>query len=228
MLSCVCACVVLWGVFGGISIGLPPVIQFGSKELADRVAPKCLHGEAVICLAITEPDAGSDVANLKTTAVKTEDGQHYIVNGSKKWITNGVFADYFTVAVRTGGKGMSGISLLLIEKTMPGVTTRQMQCSGVWSSGTTYITFEDVKVPVSNLIGVENQGFLYVMYNFNHERWATAVQAIRFSRVCLEEALKYSLKRETFGKKLIEHPVIRLKMAHVRILSALALALHWH
>ncbi len=144
------------------------MIHFGSKELADRIAPPCLRGEKVICLAITEPDAGSDVANLKTVATKTADGQHYIVNGAKKWITNGVFADYFTVAVRTGGAGMGGISLLLIERTFPGVTTRQMNCSGVWCSGTTYITFEDVKVPVKNLIGKENQGFLYVMYNFNH------------------------------------------------------------
>jgi hypothetical protein len=99
----------------------------------------------VICLAITEPSAGSDVANLKTTAKKTADGKHYIVNGEKKWITNGVFADYFTVAVRTGGPGAAGVSLLLIERSA-GITTTQMKCSGVWPSGTTYITFEDVKV----------------------------------------------------------------------------------
>lgn len=96
-----------------------------------------------ICLAITEPSAGSDVANLKTEARKTADGKHFILNGEKKWITNGVFADYFTVAARTGGPGMGGVSLLLVEKGMPGVSTRQMNCQGVWASGTTYVTFED-------------------------------------------------------------------------------------
>lgn len=100
--------------------------------------------------------AGSDVANLKTSAKKSEDGQHYIVNGEKKWITNGVTSTYFTTAVRTGGPGFGGVSLLLIERG-PGVTTKQMQCQGVWSSGTTYVTFENVKVPVENLIGKENQ-----------------------------------------------------------------------
>jgi len=137
------------------------------------------------------------------------------VNGEKKWITNGVFADYFTVAVRTGGAGMGGISLLLIERTMPGVTTRQMLCSGVWPSGTTYITFEDVKVPVENLIGKENEGFKYIMYNFNHERFGIIIQTIRLARVCIEEAFKFAHKRKTFNKRLIDHPVIRLKLAHM-------------
>eukprot|EP00743_Colponemidia_sp_Colp-15_P000779 GILK01000860.1.p1 GENE.GILK01000860.1~~GILK01000860.1.p1 ORF type:complete len:565 (+),score=65.12 GILK01000860.1:52-1695(+) len=206
---------VLWGLFAGLFIGLPPIQHFGSEYLRQKVCPPCLRGEKVVCLAITEPYAGSDVANLQTTAVKSADGKHYIVNGEKKWITNGVFAEYFTVAVRTGGEGPHGISLLLIEKDMPGVTTRQMKCSGVWPSGTTYITFEDVKVPVENLIGQENLGFKYIMYNFNHERWGIAVQATRFARVCLEESVKYAFKRSTFGKLLIEHPVIRFKLAHM-------------
>ena len=103
-------------------------MHFGTEEVRKRVATECLTGEKVICLAITEPYAGSDVANLTTSAVKTEDGKHYIVNGEKKWITNGAFADYFTVAVRTGGPGPTGVSLLLIERTMPGVKTRQMNC----------------------------------------------------------------------------------------------------
>jgi len=133
----------------------------------------------------------------------------------KKWITNGVFADFFTVAVRTGGSGMGGISLLLIERTMPGITTKLMQCSGVWPSGTTYVTFEDVKVPVENLIGKENEGFKYIMSNFNHERWGIVVQATRMARVCLEEAIKYAHKRKTFGQRLIDHPVIRNKIAHM-------------
>lgn len=206
---------VMWALFGGLSIGLPPVLLFGSKYLKDKVAKPCLSGEKIICLAITEPYAGSDVANLQAEAKKTSDGKHYIVNGEKKWITNGVFADFFTVAVRTGGPGMGGISLLLLERGMPGITTRQMNCSGVWPSGTTYITMEDVKVPVENLIGKENEGFKCIMANFNHERWSIVAQAGRFARVCLEEAISYAHKRKTFGKRLIDHPVIRNKIAHM-------------
>merc|ERR1719162_1688127 len=121
-----------------------------------RVAPACLLGQKNICLAITEPSAGSDVANIRTTAKR--EGDSYVVNGNKKWITNGIFADYFTVAVRTGDKGMRGISMMLIEKdTMPGITTKRMDCQGVWPSGTTYVEFDNVKVPASNLIGKENE-----------------------------------------------------------------------
>lgn len=110
--------------------------------------------------------------------------------------------------------GMGGISLLLIERG-PGVITKPMKCSGVWPSGTAYVTFEDVKVPVENLIGKENEGFKAIMFNFNHERWSMICHVARFSRVCLEEAFKYAHKRSTFGKLLVEHPVIRLKLAHM-------------
>jgi len=206
---------VLWALSGGLTIGLPPIMYFGSDYLKQKVVGPCLKGDKVICLAITEPYAGSDVARLQTTAKKTPDGKHYILNGEKKWITNGVFADYFTVAARTGDEGMAGVSLLLVEKTMPGIKTTQMKCSGVWPSGTTYIIFEDVLVPVENLIGEENMGFLYIMYNFNHERWSICVSAARFARVCFEEAFKYAHKRKTFGKRLIDHPVIRFKFAHM-------------
>lgn len=127
----------------------------------------------------------------------------------------GMFADYFTVAVRTGGAGNSGLSFLLLEKSMPGISCKQMDCSGVWASGTAFITFTDVRVPVENLIGEENQGFKYVMYNFNHERWGFIVQANRFSRVCYEDSFRYAMKRKTFGKPLIEHPVIRWKLAEM-------------
>ena len=228
----------VWNVIGGFGIGCPPLVKFGKKELVKRILPGILNGDKRICLAITEPDAGSDVANVGCEAVLSEDGKHYIVNGEKKWITNGVWCDYFTTAVRTGTKesGMNGVSVLLIERSMGGVSTRKMDCQGVWSSGTTYITFEDVKVPVENLIGKENQGFkgtlhpslssplllisyansqTVIMTNFNHERIGIIIQCIRFSRVCYEESVKYAHKRRTFGKKLIEHPVIRLKLAHM-------------
>ncbi|RYP51518.1 hypothetical protein DL768_003160 [Monosporascus sp. mg162] len=205
----------VWNIIGGFGIGGPPVIKFGKKALKDRIMPGILSGEKRICLAITEPDAGSDVANLTCEAKLSEDGKHYIVNGEKKWITNGIWADYFTTAVRTGGPGMNGVSLLLIERDFGGVSTRRMDCQGVWSSGTTYITFEDVKVPVENLIGKENQGFKVIMTNFNHERMGIIIQSLRFARVCYEESVKYANKRRTFGKKLIEHPVIRMKLAHM-------------
>ena len=106
----------VWNLIGGLGIGGPPLAKFGSKALKERILPGLLAGETRICLAITEPDAGSDVANLTCEAKLTEDGKHYIVNGEKKWITNGIWADYFTAAVRTGGEGAGGVSLLLIER----------------------------------------------------------------------------------------------------------------
>lgn len=205
----------VWNLIGGFGIGMPPVMKYAKKELRDRIAPGILQGDKRICLAITEPDAGSDVANLTCEAKLSEDGKHYIVNGEKKWITNGIWSEYFTTAVRTGKPGMNGVSVLLIERSAGGVSTRKMDCQGVWSSGTTYITFEDVKVPVENLIGKENQGFRVIMTNFNHERIGIIIQCIRFARVCYEESMKYAHKRKTFGKRLIDHPVIRLKLAHM-------------
>lgn len=204
----------VWNLIGGFGIGCPPIMKFGSQALKDRIMPGILAGDKRVCLAITEPDAGSDVANLTCEARLSEDGKHFIVNGEKKWITNGIWADYFTTAVRTGGEGMNGVSLLLIERG-PGVSTRRMDCQGVWSSGTTYITFEDVKVPVENLLGKKDKGFGVIMTNFNHERIGIIIQCLRFSRVCFEESVKYANKRRTFGKKLIEHPVIRMKLAHM-------------
>eukprot|EP01127_Copromyxa_protea_P002845 TRINITY_DN12779_c0_g1_i1.p1 TRINITY_DN12779_c0_g1~~TRINITY_DN12779_c0_g1_i1.p1 ORF type:complete len:541 (+),score=167.05 TRINITY_DN12779_c0_g1_i1:146-1624(+) len=202
------------GWAAGLSIGLPPVLFFGSKELKEKVAGPCLRGEKIISLAITEPEAGSDVAKITTEAKLSPCGKFYIVNGTKKWITNGIYSDFFTTVVRTGGDGRNGISVLVIERG-PGVTTRQMECMGLTGSGTTFISFEDVKVPVGNLLGKENQGFRIVMHNFNHERMGVNMSAVRFARVCYEEAFKYACKRETFGKKLIEHPVIRTKLANM-------------
>jgi len=118
--------------------------------------------------------------------------------------------------------------LLLVERGMPGLTTRKMKCSGVWSSGTTYITFEDVKVPKGNLLGKENSGFKYIMENFNHERFSICAMTNRFSRVCLEESLKFANKRKTFGKTLVQHPVIRFKLAEMsRLIEATHSWLEW-
>ncbi|KAI8376143.1 acyl-CoA dehydrogenase/oxidase [Radiomyces spectabilis] len=203
----------IWAIQGGLAIGLPPVMHFATPEVKKKVVTGCLSGEKYIALAITEPSAGSDVANLETTAV--DQGDHFIVNGEKKWITQGLYADYFTVACRTGGEGMGGVSLMVIERDFPGVSVRAMDCQGMWGSGTSYITFEDVRVPKSHLIGKLNQGFKYIMHNFNHERLGIIMQANRLARVCIEESLKYSTKRKTFGQRLIDHAVIRNKFGHM-------------
>ncbi|KAI8345337.1 acyl-CoA dehydrogenase/oxidase [Blakeslea trispora] len=203
----------VWALMGGLAIGLPPVMNFASEEIKQKVVPDCLAGEKIIALAITEPTAGSDVANIKTTA--KDMGDYYLLNGEKKWITQGAFADYYTVACRTGGKGMGGVSLLLVERSMPGVNARYMDVQGMWGSGTSYITFEDVKVPKHHIIGKVNHGFKYIMHNFNYERLGIVMQANRFARVCVEESLRYALKRRTFGQKLIEHAVIRNKFGHM-------------
>ncbi|BGP24446.1 hypothetical protein JCM10295v2_003359 [Rhodotorula toruloides] len=203
---------ILYGLLGGFAISCGPILHFGSDELKKRILPPLLKGEKRSCLAITEPAGGSDVANLTATGELSDDKKHYIVNGEKKWITNGVYADYFVTAVRTGGKGMGGLSLMVVERT-EGLTTRKMDCMGVLASGTTYVTYEDVKVPVGNLLGKEKKGFQIIMSNFNGERGGIAMQANRFARVCLEESIKYANKRMTFGKKLIDHPVIRAKLA---------------
>merc|ERR1719399_1275688 len=110
---------------------------------------------------------------------------------------------------------MGGVSLILVERKHGGVTTKQMKCSGVWSSGTTFITFDDTKVPVGNLLGKENKGFRYIMSNFNHERFGICVMTNRFSRVCFEDALKFANKRKTFGKPLVDNQVIRWKLAEM-------------
>jgi len=166
-----------------------------------------------MALAVSEPYAGSDVSSLRTTAVR--EGNFFIVNGEKKFITSGMKADYYTVAVRTGGEGMGGVSLLLMERDAPGVTTRKMKTQGWWSSNTAYITFENVKVPVAHIIGKENDGFKAIMDNFNHERFVLAAMSNRYARVCLEEAWKYAQVRTTFGKPLIQQPVIRQKLAEM-------------
>ncbi|KAI9318351.1 acyl-CoA dehydrogenase/oxidase [Dichotomocladium elegans] len=203
----------LWALQGGLAIALPPILYWAPEAIRNKVVPECLSGEKFIALAITEPSAGSDVAGLKTTA---EDmGDHFLLNGEKKWITQGAYADYYTVACRTGGPGMGGVSLLLVERTMPGVNARYMDVQGMWGSGTSYITFEDVKVPKTHLIGELHQGFKYIMHNFNHERLGIVMQANRLARVCIEEAYTYSLKRKTFGVRLIDHPVIRNKLGHM-------------
>lgn len=195
------------------SIGAPPIAALGSAELKARVLPAILSGEKISALAITEPSGGSDVANLKTTARR--DGDHYVVDGSKMFITSGMRADYVTVAARTGGPGLGGISLLLIEGDRPGFTRTPLEKQGWWASDTAALYFDAVRVPVANLIGTENQGFLAIMLNFNNERLGLAAGAIAYAQVCLEEAIAYARERTTFGKRLADHQVIRHKLVEM-------------
>ena len=196
------------------NIGLPPVVNFASSELKQEVASSVLNGSRHISLAITEPSGGSDVAQLKTTAKL--DGDHYVVNGSKTYITGGMRADWFTTAVRTGGDGATGISTLLIPAESEGVSRTILdKKQGWWCSDTATIYFDNVRVPVGNLLGPENQGFKVIMHNFNSERMGMAAGMEAAARVCLDEAMQWAKQRETFGKRLADHQVIRHKFAEM-------------
>ncbi|KAI9694313.1 MAG: hypothetical protein M1820_009037 [Bogoriella megaspora] len=198
----------------GFAYAIPPILKFGSKELQEKFCPDLLTGRKRTCIAITEPGAGSDVASLDTTAMKSEDGREYVVNGQKKWITNGIWSDYATMAVRTGGPGPAGLSLLVVPlKGYPGVTMRKLKVSGVMAAGTTFIELDDVRVPVENLVGEEGLGMKYIMTNFNHERLGISVSVTRQARVALAAAFEYCLKREAFGKPLMDQPVVRHRLA---------------
>jgi acyl-CoA dehydrogenase len=192
-------------------IGLPPILALGSDEMKRRIAPEVLAGEKIISLAITEPSGGSDVAQLKTRAERQ--GNKYVVNGQKMFITSGMRADYMTVAVRTGGAGMGGISLMLIETDRPGVGRTRLDKMGWRCSDTAAVYFDNVEVPPENLIGPENGGFIGIMRNFNSERLGMAHGCCAMARVALKEAMDWAQTRETFGKKLGAHQSIRIKLA---------------
>lgn len=199
---------------GSCDIALPPIVKWGNDEIKKRVVPSVLAGDKISALAITEPSGGSDVANIKTRAVS--DGDFYRVTGSKTFITSGVRADYYTVAVRTGDEGFGGISLLLMEKGMAGFTVGQpLKKHGWWASDTAELFFDDVKVPKSNLIGGENAGFFAIMTNFQMERLNIAVIANQTSLMALEESLRYVKERTAFGKPLAKMQVIRHKLAEM-------------
>ncbi|KAJ0373230.1 hypothetical protein COL26b_008589 [Colletotrichum chrysophilum] len=191
----------------GVAFGIPPLLHYGDSKLQERFLPELLLGRKRTCIAITEPDAGSDVANITTTAELQ--GNEYIVNGTKKWITNGVMADYATLAVRTGGEGSGakGISLLVVPLDQPGVSRRRLKVSGQIIAGTSFIELSDVRVPRENLIGRENEGMKYIMHNFNHERMFISVGVTRQARVALSSAFALS------GKPLIDQPVVRHRLA---------------
>jgi acyl-CoA dehydrogenase len=192
------------------SIGAPPIARAGTAEFKARVLPEILSGNKISALAITEPSGGSDVANLRTRAQR--DGDHYVVSGEKTFITSGMRADYLTVAVRTGGEGPGGVSMLLIEGDTPGLTRTKLKKMGWWASDTATLHFDECRVPVENLIGEEGQGFKIIMHNFNSERMGMAASCTAYARVCVEEAIAYAKERKTFGKPISQHQVIRHKL----------------
>lgn len=192
------------------ALALPPIAKLGSEGGKRRVLPAVLSSEAIAALAITEPEGGSDVAQLRTRARR--DGDHYVVDGEKTFITSGIRADFLTVAVRTGGPGMSGISLLMIDGDTPGLTRTPLKKMGWHASDTATLYFDGCRVPVENLIGSENSGFKPIALNFNDERLNMAASAIGTAQVACEQALVWAQVRQTFGKRIIDHQVIRHKL----------------
>lgn len=205
-------------------IALPPILRVGTAEQKQRFVLPVLAGDKISALAITEPGGGSDVASLRTKAVR--DGDHYVVNGSKTFITSGCRADFVTTAVRTGGEGHAGVSLLVIERGTPGFTVgKKLQKTGWWASDTAELNFEDCRVPVRNLIGEENMGFMAIMVNFATERLFLAGQCVAIAELAYRESVKYARDRKAFGKTLMGHQVLRHKLADMVTKIAAARAL---
>lgn len=196
---------------GSLDIGLPPVAKWAKKEVREQVVPPVLRGEKISALAITEPGGGSDVANLKTRAVK--DGDDYIVNGSKTFITSGTRANHYTVAVRTGAEGHGGISLLLIDRDTPGFSTgKKLKKMGWWASDTAELFFEDCRVPADRLIGAENAGFIAIMSNFLSERLMLSVMSYMTAQIAYEAAYEYANQRQAFGRNIAGFQITRHKL----------------
>ena len=204
------------------SIGLPPIVAHGSPALQRRIVPEVLAGEKIAALAITEPGGGSDVARLGTRARR--DGSDWVIDGEKSFITSGMRADWITLAVRTGGPGAAGISLIVVPGDAPGLTRSPLAKMGWWCSDTAQLRFDGVRVPLDHLLGDEGAGFRMIMQNFNGERLLMSAGAVAFAQVCLDEALDWARQRKTFGASLVEHQVIRHKLMDMRMRIASARA----
>jgi acyl-CoA dehydrogenase len=199
---------------GSHGIALPPIVAMGTDAQRARWIAPVLAGDKVSALAITEPGGGSDVAALRTRAVR--DGDHFVVNGSKTFITSGARADFVTCAVRTGGPGHAGVSLLVIERGTPGFTvSRKLEKMGWWASDTAELSFEDCRVPAENLLGDEGAGFVAIMMNFANERILLAAQCVAIAELALRETRRYAREREAFGRTLEGFQVTRHKLAEM-------------
>ncbi|MBL6974864.1 MAG: acyl-CoA dehydrogenase family protein [Deltaproteobacteria bacterium] len=202
---------------GTLDLALPPILALGTEEQKQKFVVPVIAGQRIAALAITEPGAGSDVAGISTKAVK--DGDHYVVNGSKTYITSGIRADQITCAVRTGGKGYEGVSLLVIESDTPGyAVSKPLKKMGWWASDTAQIFFDDCRVPADNLLGMEGAGFIGIMENFQKERLWAAVIATTTAQLALDESIRYAREREAFGKPLTGFQVTRHKLAEMATL----------
>lgn len=197
---------------GGRGISMDPIQRLACDEIKDRCLRDIVEGRKGSSLGITEPGGGSDVANLKTTAKR--DGNHFVINGSKTFITGGMESDYFVIGARTGGPGLTGISLFFVDVDTPGFSrTPLAKKMGWWASNQATLYFDDCRVPAENLMGQEDMGFLAIMENFNYERLSLIACALGMMKVCLEDSIAWAKERETFGKPLIKHQVIRHKIA---------------
>jgi len=209
---------------GSHSIALPPIVRFGTPEQQERFVRPVLADAKIAALAITEPGGGSDVAALATRAVR--DGDHYVVTGAKTFITSGTRADFVTTAVRTGGPGHGGISLLVIEKGTPGFTvSKKLRKTGWWASDTAELHFDGCRVPVANRIGAENTAFPMIMMNFAAERLMLAAQCVAIAELAYRESIAYARARTAFGKTLTGFQVTRHKLADMATRLAAARAL---
>jgi acyl-CoA dehydrogenase len=206
------------GLLAGLfthGIAVPHLISAGNPDHIERFVRPALAGEKIGALGVTEPDGGSDVAALRTKAVR--DGDHYIVNGAKTFITSGVRADFVTTAVRTGGPGHGGISLLVVERGTPGFTvSRKLDKMGWLCSDTAELSFVDVRVPAANLVGAENGGFVLVMQQFVSERLGLATHAYSVAQRALDLTVDHVRQRQTFGRPLISRQVVRHKLVEMR------------
>jgi acyl-CoA dehydrogenase len=201
------------------NIGLPPIVAHGSEALKRRVLPDVLAGRKVAALAITEPGGGSDVARLACRARR--DGDHWVIDGEKTFITSGMRADWITLAVRTDDdasrRGASGISLIAVPGDAPGLERHALAKMGWWCSDTAQLRLSGCRIPAENLIGEEHAGFRAIMQNFNGERLLMAAGANAFAQVCFDEALDWARQRRTFGAPLVEHQVVRHKLVDMRM-----------
>lgn len=199
------------------NIGLPPVLAHGAPELQQEVIPPVLRGEKIAALGITEPGGGSDVAALRTTARR--EGDDYVIDGEKVFITSGMRCDWITLAVRTDpqSKGASGISMIMVPCDAPGVSRSALQKMGWHCSDTAHLRFDGVRVPARYRLGAEGAGFRMIMGNFNGERLAMSAMALGFAEACHDEALAWARQRSTFGAPLIERQVIRHKLMDMQM-----------
>jgi acyl-CoA dehydrogenase len=200
------------------NIGLPPILRHGSDALQREVIPPVLRGEQVAALAITEPGGGSDVASLRTKARR--EGDDYVIDGEKVFITSGMRADWITVAVRTGApgtRGSSGISMLVVPGGAQGLVRTRLEKMGWHASDTAQLHFDGVRVPARYLVGEEGAGFRMVMSNFNGERLAMSAMALGFAQACYDEALAWARERKAFGSALVEKQVIRHKLVDMQM-----------